>query len=139
MPPLRLLVNRPFRDAAQTSNQLSVNAADPRGHLAPRRLIHERHELVREPRHCAADAYPAHIGAAPNTADPAAFGHVAFHYGPPAADLHKTLRRAIFCGEVPFLVIAGSVTAFVHGLTKKPLGAQMLIQWNHRCLAGGLI
>src|SRR5215510_10649873 len=54
--PLRLLVHRPGRDVAEAADDRPVHAAGRRRHLAAGRLVHERHELVREPGHGAADA-----------------------------------------------------------------------------------
>src|SRR5262245_35214301 len=70
---------------------------------------------------------------------PPTFGHIALDHRSPATDLYEAFRRAIFRGEVALLVISGPVTTFVHGLTEEPSGAQMIIQRDHRRLAGGLI
>ena len=50
--------------------------------------------------------------------------HVAVHHRPPAADLHQTLGRAVFVGEIGLLVIAGAVAALVHRLAEEPGRAQ---------------
>src|SRR5580692_8821106 len=92
--PLRLLVGRLGGEAAQRADDGAVQAAgrgrDPRA----RRLVHERHELVRE----AADAV-----------DPAALGHIALHHRAPAAELDQALGRAVLGGEVALLVVPGAV------------------------------
>src|SRR5215510_15477577 len=110
MPPLGFLINRLLCNASQTSYHLSVNSTDPRGNFASRRFVHKRHEFVREPRHRTADANSANVWATADAADPAALGHVAFDYRPPATDLHQAFRRAIFRGEVALLVISSPVT-----------------------------
>src|SRR6476469_6214712 len=71
MPPLRLFVHGLSGDLAQIANHRSVQPRRGRRDLAARRLVHERHELVREARHRAPDAYAADVRAAPDTVDPA--------------------------------------------------------------------
>src|SRR4051794_1318782 len=54
--PPRLLVARVVRDRAQLADHAAVHAGHRRGERSTRRLVHERHELVREAGHGAADA-----------------------------------------------------------------------------------
>src|SRR5215204_3407055 len=54
--PLGFLVDRIVGHGAQLADDGSVGLHQGRGDLAARRLVHERHELVREARHRAADA-----------------------------------------------------------------------------------
>src|SRR5512135_2658614 len=62
--PLRLLIGSFVRDAAQGPDHRSVDIAHEHGGKLPAgRLIHKRHELVREAGHGASDADPADIGA----------------------------------------------------------------------------
>src|SRR5437899_1259892 len=89
--PLRLLVDGTEGDAPQGADDAAVHGADGAGHPGAGRLVHERHELVREPGHRAGDADPAHVRAAADPVDPAALGHVAPHHRPPAAELHQAL------------------------------------------------
>ena len=103
--------------------RLAIKPADSRRDLAPRRFVHKGHELIREPRHGAADANSTHVRAAADAVDPAAFGHVAFDHRSPAAELDDALGRTVFGGKVALLVVPGSITAFVHRLTEKPCGA----------------
>src|SRR4030081_2432710 len=49
--PLRFLVHGAHGDLAQTAHHVAVDAADGRRYLRARRLVHERHELVRETGH----------------------------------------------------------------------------------------
>src|SRR4051812_1023550 len=49
--PLRLLVERADADAAEAADDGAVRADGGRGGLAAGRLVHERHELVREAGH----------------------------------------------------------------------------------------
>src|SRR5664279_2360423 len=65
--PLRLLVERGRRLGAQGSHGLAVRLDRVGRELAPGRLVHERHELVGEARHCAADADASDVGATPHT------------------------------------------------------------------------
>src|SRR5215218_10754092 len=124
--PLRLLVDGRVRHRAQPPDHLPVGGAERgRDHAAGRR-VHERHELVREAGHRAADADAADVRAAADPGHPAALGHVAVHDRPPAADLHLALGRVVVVGEVALLVVAGAVAALVDGLAEDPLGPQRL-------------
>src|SRR5689334_19794669 len=67
VPPLRLLVHRAVGDPAQAADQLAVARGQRGGQAAAGRRVHERHELVGEAGHRAADADAADVGAA---ADP---------------------------------------------------------------------
>src|SRR5215216_1874546 len=137
--PLGLLVDRLGGDVAQAADHRPVHAAGRRRHLAAGRLVHERHELVREPGHGAADADAAHVGAAADAVEPAPLGHVALDHRPPAADLDQALGGAVLGGEVALLVVAGPVAALVHGHAEQPGGPQGLVQGDHRGLAGRLV
>src|SRR5581483_1333081 len=109
--PLRFLVDRLGRDAAQAADEAAVRAAGRGRHPAARWLVHERHELVGEARRRAADADAAHVGAGADAVDPPALGDVALHDGAPAAELHDALGRAVLGGEVTLLVVAAPVAA----------------------------
>src|SRR3954469_21586238 len=139
VPPLRLLVDRLVRDAPQPADRRAVDAGDERRDAAARRLVHERHELVGEARHRAADADAADVRAAADPGHPAALGDVAVDDRAPAADLDQALRRVVVVGEVALLVVARAVTALVHGLAEDPGGAQLVVERNHRRQAGGII
>src|SRR5215471_2139270 len=118
--PLRLLVGGLGREAAERPDDRPVQGARGRRHLRARRLVHERHELVGEPRHRARDADPADVRAPADAVDPAALGHVALHDRPPAAQLDQALGRAVLGGELTLLVVAGPVAALVHGGAEQP-------------------
>src|SRR5215510_6915389 len=109
--PLRLLVGGLRGEAAKGADHGAVHHAGRRGDLRSRRLVHERHELVREARHGAGDADAAHVRAAAHAVDPAALGHVALDHGPPAAQFDQALGRAVLAREVTLLVVAGSIAA----------------------------
>src|SRR3954451_10186073 len=113
--PLRFLVDGDVGDAAHPPDEGPVWLDDHAGEAATWRLVHERHELVREAGHGAADADAADVGAAAHAVHPAALGHVAVDDRPPAADLHLALRRVVVAGEVALLVVGGAVAALVHG------------------------
>src|ERR1700748_3261793 len=85
--PLRFLVHGLGREAAQAADHRPVHAAGGGGHGRARRLVHERHELVREAGHGAGDADAADVRAAADAVDPAALGHVALDHRTPAAQL----------------------------------------------------
>src|ERR1700722_12811128 len=92
VPPARFLVERAVGDAAQAAYHRAVQARCGGGHFAARRLVHERHELVREPGHGASDADSADVRAAADAVDPASLGHIAFDDRTPAAKLHNAFR-----------------------------------------------
>src|SRR3954447_26017676 len=125
VPPLGLLVDGLVGDRAQTPDGLAVDVDQVRGHAAAGRGVHERHELVREAGHRAADADAAHVRAAADARHPPALGDVAVDDGPPAADLHEALRGVVVLREVALLVVAGAVAALVDGLAEQPLRAQL--------------
>src|SRR4051794_39454791 len=103
--PLGLAVERVRGDAAQAADRRAVDADGAGREPATGRLVHERHELVREAGHGAADADAAEVGAAADAVHPAAFGHVALDHRAPAAELDDALRRAVLGGEVGLLVV----------------------------------
>ena len=125
--------------ARSMPDRLAVRADDRGRELAAGRLVHERHELVREARHGAADADAADVRAAADAVDPAAFGHVALDHRAPAAELHDALRGVVLGREVALLVVAGAVATLVHRLAEQPRRAQLVVERDHRRLAGGLI
>src|SRR6266540_3548525 len=59
--PLGFLVHRPQGEASQRADHGAVHGGRGRGDPRAGRLVHERHELVRETRHGAGDADPAHV------------------------------------------------------------------------------
>src|SRR5579862_1267744 len=131
MAPLGLFVDGVIGDAAQGSNKLAVLAYSERGEARTRRLVHKRHELVRESWHGASDADAADIGTAANTAHPTALGHVAIHHRAPAADFHQALGRAVFECKISLLVISGAVATFMNRLAKQPRRTKLIIERNH--------
>src|ERR1700691_2840693 len=105
--PLRFLVQRLGGEAPETADDRAVHAAGGRRYRGARRLVHERHELVREAGHGAGDADAAHVRAAAHAVDPAPLGHVALDHGAPAAQLDQARGRAVLGGELAFLVVPG--------------------------------
>src|SRR3954468_14925269 len=69
--PLGLAVERVRGDAAQAADRRAVDADGAGRQPAARWLVHERHELVRESGHGAADADAADVGAAADAVHPA--------------------------------------------------------------------
>src|SRR5947207_3607631 len=124
--PLGLLVGGPRGETAEGADDRAVHGARGGGDLGPGRLVHERHELVREAGHGAGDADTAHVRAAAHAVDPAPLGHVALDHRTPAAQLDQAARRAVLGGELALLVVAGPVAALVHGRLEQPLGPQRL-------------
>src|SRR6202044_2927829 len=124
--PLGFLVRGARGEAAQAADDRAVHTAGGGGDRRARRLVHERHELVGEPRHRAGDAGAADIRAPAHAVDPAALGHVALDHRAPAAELDQALRRAVLGGELALLVVAGPVAALVHGRSEPPRRAARL-------------
>src|SRR3954452_11846610 len=106
--PLRFLVDRLRGDAAQTTDRTAVDTARHRRHPCTGRLVHERHELVGEAGHRAADADAPDVRAPTDAVDPTALGDVALHDRSPAPELHDALRRPVLRREVALLVVAGA-------------------------------
>src|SRR6202012_3919659 len=94
VPPARFLVERAVGDAAQAAYHRAVEARCRGRHFAARRLVHERHELVRDPGHGAPDADSADVRPAADAVDPASLRHIAFDDRTPAAELHNAFRRS---------------------------------------------
>src|SRR4051794_26513568 len=103
MPPFRFLVYGCICKASQGSQQTTPDRHDLSRESRSRRCIHERHELIREARHGAADADPPDIRATSDSIHPTALGYVAVYHGSPAPDLYQALGRAVFVGEVGLL------------------------------------
>src|SRR4051795_2584244 len=119
--PLGLLVRGPRGDRSQRPDRRAVQpSGGNRRDARARRLVHERHELVREARHRAGDADATDVRAPAHAVDPAAFRHVALHDRTPAADLHEAFRRAVLGREVALLVVAGAIAALVDGGPEEP-------------------
>src|SRR6201999_358238 len=123
VPPARLLVEGAPRDTPQAADHGPVQARCGTGELATWRLVHERHELVRETRHCASDADATDIRATADAVDPSALWYVALHDRTPTAQFDNAFRRPVLGGEITLFVVAGPVAAFVHGGAEQPLGA----------------
>src|SRR5215207_9792295 len=95
-------------------------------------LLVEGRELVREPRHRAADARAARVHAAADVVDRAARGDVAVDDGAPAADLDEALRIAELLCERPLLVVRAANAMPVDGLAEEPRGAAELVEFGQR-------
>src|ERR1700687_5534277 len=95
MPPLRFLIHSGIGERTQSSDGLAVNADAGSGDFRSRRLIHERHELVRKTRHRATDTDASDIRASANTCHPAALWHVAIDNRSPATQFHDALCRTV--------------------------------------------
>src|SRR5262245_22886496 len=106
LPPLGLLVRGLQREAAQRAYDAAVDHRSAGRHAAARRLVHERHELVREAGHRTGDADAADVGTTADAVDPAALGHVAFDHRSPAAELDQAVRRPVLARELALLVVA---------------------------------
>src|ERR1700741_2192685 len=89
--PLRLLVERLGCVPAEGTNDGAVHAAGGCGDAGARRLVHERHELVREAGHRAGDSDATGGRTTAHTVAPAVLGYVAFDHWSPAAQLHQAL------------------------------------------------
>src|ERR671911_2127660 len=74
--PLGFLVYRRVGYAPEPPDHGAVDLDRVCRERRARRLVHERHELVREARHRAADADAAHVGAAADLVHPAPLSHI---------------------------------------------------------------
>src|SRR5258708_20267368 len=72
VPPGRFFIERRLREPAQGVNCAAIRHHRARREQRTRRLVHERHELVREARHRATDANPAHITPPAHSSHPSA-------------------------------------------------------------------
>src|SRR4029079_3252218 len=129
--PPGFLVQGVLRDAPQPPDRAAVDLAAPGRDLASGWRVHERHELVGEAGHRAADADAAHVRAAAEAVHPAPLGDVAVDHRAPAADLHQALGRVVVLREVALLVIARAVAALVHRLAEDPRRAQLVVERDH--------
>src|SRR6478735_10189633 len=133
------LVEGGLGDLPQAAYGLAVERAPPRRQLGSGWLVHERHELVREPGHGAADADAADVRAAADPVDPPALRDVALDHRSPAAELDDALGRAVLRSEVALFVVPGPVAALVDRRAEQPRRPQLVVQRDHRSLAGDLV
>ena len=59
--------------------------------------------------------------------------------GPQQPTFTWHLRRVVVEREVGLLVVAGAIAALVHGLAEQPGRAELLVERDHRRLAGRLL
>ena len=130
--PARHFVQRRLREPAQRMDRPSVCLDGGRRKQRTGRLIHEGHEFVGKSGHRAADANSADVGAAANSAHPAALAHIALHHRTPASQFHDAERGAVFLGKLGLLVIASAIAAFVDRVAEQPGRPQRLVERNHR-------
>src|SRR3984885_744494 len=131
MPPFGFLVDSCIGETAERSERASPQCDRACRERGSRRFVHERHELVRKPRHSAANAYPADVWTPADTCHPAALGDIAIHYWSPAAQLDDALRRAVLAREIGLLVVTSAVASLVNRLSEKPGRTQLVIERNH--------
>src|SRR6185295_2254002 len=98
--PGRLFIERSLCELAQRVNRFAVSHHCVRGQQRARGLIHKGHELIREARHRAAYTDSADVRASPHAVDPTTLSYVALNDRPPASELHDTLPRSVFFGEL---------------------------------------
>jgi len=121
MPPFRVLIDGGIGERAQGSDNLAVSANADAGDLCFRRLVHERHKLVRETRHRAADADASDVWASPDASHPAALRHVAIDYRAPAAQFHDALRGTVDFSKIRLFLVTSAVSSIVDRRTEEPL------------------
>src|SRR5436190_24099025 len=95
MPPLRFFVDSRVSEGAQRFDGAPVWHYRAGREFSAGRFVHERHEFIREPRHCATDTDAADVGATADSRHPSPLGNIAVHHGPPAAQLDDTLWRTV--------------------------------------------
>src|SRR5271165_6283611 len=105
MTPLRFFIDGRIGERAEGANRFTVGPDGCARELGPRRFIHERHKLIREAGHCAADTDAAYIRAAADSGHPSALGHIAVHNRTPAAKLYDALWRAVRRCKIAAFVI----------------------------------
>src|ERR1700752_4909670 len=132
MAPFGFFVDSILGYRSQSTNCAAISADRSARHMSAGRLIHERHEFVREAGHGTANTNAADVGPPANSRHPPAFRNVAVDHRTPASQLHNAFRGAVRFGEVALLVVAGSVATFVDRLAEKPSGPQLIIERNHR-------
>src|SRR3984957_14825093 len=81
-----------------------------------RRLIHERHELIRKSRHRTADANTADIGAASDSRHPAPLAHIALDHRTPAPQFYDAGPSPVLLRKLCLLVVSASIAALMHRL-----------------------
>src|SRR5690348_17119205 len=74
VPPLGFPVERVVGESPELPDHPAVHADEERGDRAPRRLVHEGHDLIGEAGHGAGDADAADVGTAADAVHPAALG-----------------------------------------------------------------
>src|ERR1700734_3569201 len=128
LPPLGLAVERGPRETPQRADGFSIHHDGRRRELRSWRLFQERHELVREAGHRAADAHAAAVRATADAVHPPSPAHVALPDRTPAAQLDDALGRAGFVmpGEVGLLVVAAAIAPLVHRVAEEPCRPQLL-------------
>src|SRR6266540_2265991 len=139
LPPAGFLVLGLGGDLPQGADDAAVETAGGGRDLGAGGFVHERHELVGEAGHGAADADAADVGAAADTVDPAPLRDVAFDHRAPAAQLDQALGGAVLGGELSLLVVAGPVATLVDGCAEEPLRPEGLVEGDHGGRAGGLV
>src|SRR5579871_1516378 len=101
-----------------------------RGQQRARRLIHERHKLVRKSWHRAADANPPNIRTTSDAAHPAAFSYVALNHRSPASQFDDAQRRPVIVRKLRLFVIAATVAAFMNGRPEEPRRTERIVERN---------
>src|SRR6476469_1073671 len=129
--PLGLLIEGRVGERPQRADEPSVRLDEGRRKDRPRRLVHERHELVGEAWHRAANANATDIGTATHAGHPSSFGDIALDDRTPAAEFDNALRRAVLGGKIARLVIAGAVATLMHGFLEQPLGPSSIVKRDH--------
>jgi hypothetical protein len=102
-------------------------------------LVHERHELVGKSGHCATDTDAADIWATANAAHPSELADIALDDRSPTAKFDNARFRSIGVREFALLIIAAPIAALMKGFRKQPGRSQLLIERDHRHLAGSLL
>src|SRR5262245_55374552 len=139
MPPLWFFVDCGVCDASQRADHPAVDSDGARRDSRAGRLVHERHELVREAGHRAADADASDIRTTADASHPPALCHVAVDNRTPTAELHDALWRSVVIGEIALFVVTRAVAPFVYSLAKQPRGSQVVIKGNQRSQCRRLI
>src|ERR1700722_3477670 len=131
--PAWFLIERSLSKPAQSVNCFSVSGHGACGKQGAGWLVHERHKLIREAGHGAADTDPTDIGATADSCHPTTLPNVALDNRAPAPQFYDALNIPVFFRKLSLLVVASPVATFVKRLTEKPRRAKCFVERDHGC------
>ncbi len=139
MTPLGFFVHRGTGQRPERPNRHAIGADRCTGDLCAWRLIHERHEFIREAGHRTANTNATNIR---TPSDPRPSSLASAHCSSPPVPNSRALRCTWENRRKSRSRPARSirpVAAFMNGLSKQPRRPQLVIERNHRSKSGDLI